>query len=494
MSKSFKEGGVSARCVQIVHTVAAADIVTLLARRVGRVDTCTDLVLPHVGAAALGRSTSLVGRVLSALLASPLAVALLSIATALCHAAAATTSHRTATVAAFVCHALLYIWSQANNYQHEYLLIVLCALDAVIAVGTSSAAEWARLRARAWAAQMAIVYWWTAIAKVDRRWWNGETLAAVLRGPDHFGLSRPVTTALARLTLLGELVACLAMASLALRPHTAAPVRAAIALSLAIAHLGLKFFNFAIGSFVEIVLLVVVVVTVDEAQPLPRLVDRVANGAARLLDQLPRVVSALVAAASVGLTLHETPAVPTSAAVAIALAVGLALATRGTRALAGRLALACLLVVTLAVGTASPSMKAAHAVAVGDDAATRGLHADAAAAYDRAVTADPTRAQSWVALAVTTKRATGKPLPLDRLTGALSTVQVHDHWQLHFARVSVAVDSSMSAATICAAVADFLSVPKTTLSCADGEECARLRNFRASAIQGVTRVRDSHKC
>ena len=479
-----------------LHLVGLVDVVGAWARRVARVSSCGSVVLPHLGAGWLATSNSAIASSLVTLLASPTALSALSLVTAFAHAAAALRVSKAASVFAAVSHTLLYGWSQANHYQHEYMYILLLALDALAALGTASDAEHAAVRRRVWAGQLSIVYGWTAVAKVDSRWWSGQTLAAVLRaGPDSTTFGKTTTALLARTVLLGEIVACLAVASLALRSNTSARLRACLALGLAGAHVGLKLFNFSIGSFVEIVLLLLIVVTVSPDQPLPGPTEAAIASVGRYVQKVPRVVAALIVAGTVALTARAAPALPDELAGSLARVAGTVDATRRPAVgSTGRLALACVTVALVVAHLSSPSLAAAHAVAVGDDAASRGLSDLAATAYDEAVAADPTRAQSWVALAVTTRRATGEPLALARLDDALALVSPDDHWQLHFARVSVAVDGGSPSATVCAAVADFLSVPKTTLSCSGGEECARLRNFRASAIQGVTRVREQHGC
>jgi tetratricopeptide (TPR) repeat protein len=97
---------------------------------------------------------------------------------------------------------LAYLWSQADSYQHHYLLGLLLALfswaplTALSSQAISSQAQEERSRSKGWVnlwlhpgydlifVQMALIYFWTAVAKTEPVWLSGETLDGIIRNPE----------------------------------------------------------------------------------------------------------------------------------------------------------------------------------------------------------------------------------------------------------------------------------------------------------------------
>ena len=79
-------------------------------------------------------------------------------------------------------YSVSYFWSQADSYQHHYLLCLCLWLF--------TAAPWRapqskdRLWLKALMIQLALIYGWTALAKVDDAWLTGETLRDTIASSD----------------------------------------------------------------------------------------------------------------------------------------------------------------------------------------------------------------------------------------------------------------------------------------------------------------------
>jgi len=88
----------------------------------------------------------------------------------------------------------VYLWSQADSYQHHYLIGLLLALftwapltpRALERVDLKRSAL--NLRAHpgldALFIQMALIYFWTAVAKTEPVWLSGEVISDILRNPE----------------------------------------------------------------------------------------------------------------------------------------------------------------------------------------------------------------------------------------------------------------------------------------------------------------------
>ncbi|MBM4293176.1 MAG: hypothetical protein FJ138_18645 [Deltaproteobacteria bacterium] len=125
----------------------------------------------------------------------------------------------------------VYLWSQADSYQHHYLLVLLLALLSWAPLGGAGREAPPRAHASydALVAQLALIYLWTGVAKLDAAWLSGDTLSGVLQSADvraavvgwggALGLSAAQTfEALAWAVALGELGAAVALTLRRLRP------------------------------------------------------------------------------------------------------------------------------------------------------------------------------------------------------------------------------------------------------------------------------------
>ncbi len=85
-------------------------------------------------------------------------------------------------------YAGVYFWSQADNYQHHYLVsLMTLAATFVPWERTVRAPDEAEPRVAHWAVrllyvQVAILYFWAAVAKMDPLWLDGSTMEYFTRG------------------------------------------------------------------------------------------------------------------------------------------------------------------------------------------------------------------------------------------------------------------------------------------------------------------------
>ena len=127
-----------------------------------------------------------------------------------------------------------YLWSQADSYQHHYLLVLLLTLLAWTPLSPARGARPepppnAHPAYDALIAQMAIIYLWTGIAKLDAAWLSGDTLSNIISAPEKraavvgwgatLGLGEAQTFACAAWgVMLGEVSAALAFMLKRARP------------------------------------------------------------------------------------------------------------------------------------------------------------------------------------------------------------------------------------------------------------------------------------
>ena len=90
----------------------------------------------------------------------------------------------------------VYLWSQADSYQHHYLIGLLLALFTWAPLTprelerVNSDPDQGALNLRAHPGldllfiQMALIYFWTAVAKTEPVWLSGEVMSDILRNPD----------------------------------------------------------------------------------------------------------------------------------------------------------------------------------------------------------------------------------------------------------------------------------------------------------------------
>lgn len=146
---------------------------------------------------------------------------------------------RVSIIGATVCYFGIYLWSQADSYQHHYLVGLLLTLSCFIPESVWAAtppdrdavendpAAWARWhRVRHWGlrliyVQIALMYFWTGVTKADPTWLSGATMDALTTTPsvragiagfeESMGLARGEGYAwAATAVMVGELLAPLA--------------------------------------------------------------------------------------------------------------------------------------------------------------------------------------------------------------------------------------------------------------------------------------------
>ena len=252
--------------------------------------------LPLLDAWGQVRITYLLGELISAFL---LALAAAGVAT------------RIAVPAVALAYVRLYFGSQLDSYQHHYLVAIVLVIAVFV--------PWERReeRVRSWAVrlilvQLAIVYFWAAISKLDHAWLDGRTLAAQLTGPLRSMIDHTIGVAVAaKLVLVTELV----LAATIWNPRT---WRIAAPLGIAF-HLGIIASGLEIGLFAWLMLAFYVLVLPDRwfRWTLPALPARrwlapvlvVAGAICAVLCRFPHVIWIALA----GLALPITPRTPRAA-------------------------------------------------------------------------------------------------------------------------------------------------------------------------------------
>lgn len=133
---------------------------------------------------------------------------------------------RQSMVGVAICYGGIYFWSQADSYQHHYLvsllLVLWCCLptDAARLPRAGEPKEVRHWAARLIYVQIAFLYLWAALTKCNAEWLSGATMESLTRGPevrelmfgmaDRFGIARENIFAVsAWVTMLGEFFAAL---------------------------------------------------------------------------------------------------------------------------------------------------------------------------------------------------------------------------------------------------------------------------------------------
>ncbi|MCA9540459.1 MAG: HTTM domain-containing protein, partial [Myxococcales bacterium] len=95
---------------------------------------------------------------------------------------------RTSAIGTAICYAGIYFWSQADSYQHHYLLAMLLILMAFVPTRVWAAAprhddppDTPRSPVAHWVlrliyVQIALMYFWTGVTKADPTWLTGATI------------------------------------------------------------------------------------------------------------------------------------------------------------------------------------------------------------------------------------------------------------------------------------------------------------------------------
>ena len=93
---------------------------------------------------------------------------------------------RTSMIGATVCYGGIYLWSQADSYQHHYLVALLLFVACLVPASTwrgeprEDASQWPL---RLLYVQVALTYFWTAVTKVDATWLTGDTMMKLTSDP-----------------------------------------------------------------------------------------------------------------------------------------------------------------------------------------------------------------------------------------------------------------------------------------------------------------------
>lgn len=196
-----------------------------------------------LGALAPGRSGFILGELTTSYL---LALAAFGIAT------------RWTVPAAAALYSWLYFTSQADSYQHHYLVALLLFVASFVPWQRSDRAI---TTVRSWALRLmlvvlAIVYLWAAISKLDGAWLDGRTLARQLAGVTRSMIESTIGFSAASVVIVVcELVLA---ATIWLRPtwRVAAPLGIAL-------HVGILLSHLEIGLFAVLMLAIYVVVLPD---------------------------------------------------------------------------------------------------------------------------------------------------------------------------------------------------------------------------------------
>ncbi|MED5373475.1 MAG: HTTM domain-containing protein [Myxococcota bacterium] len=82
--------------------------------------------------------------------------------------------------ALFALYSVGYFWSQLDSYQHHYLVVVILGLLAGAVWVDGDGKELPPWAPRLLRAQIAIVYFWTAVTKAEPQWLSGEVMSRLL--------------------------------------------------------------------------------------------------------------------------------------------------------------------------------------------------------------------------------------------------------------------------------------------------------------------------
>ncbi len=224
---------------------------------------------------------------------------------------------------ATVIYSWLYFGSQLDSYQHHYLIALVLLLACVVPWRRPATAD-TRTPVRAWGlrlvlVQLAIMYLWAAISKMNATWIDGRTLAGQIGGIVRTVVDGTVGTAGASCIVI---VVELALAATIWNRRTwwiAAPLGIAF-------HVGILFSKLEIGLFAWLMLAIYVLVIPDriwiwlaETRP-SRAVLGAARVAAKYFDGAHGWLL-WVAAVALGLVLAATSRFEHALAIGIALAL-----------------------------------------------------------------------------------------------------------------------------------------------------------------------------
>ena len=277
----------------------------------------------------------------------------------------------------------LYGWSQLDSYQHHYLIVLLLAVLAAAPLDPPAGVA----RVRSWAlrlvlVQMSIVYFWSAVAKLDPAWIAHGPIATLAGSPSTAGAVFSLGTP------LGVAAATLA--------------RAATVVGIAF-HLGVELAGFRIGLFSGFMLALYLLVAPAGAAAVggrPRWPASAAGiSIARIAPRGALAGAALVAlglAATGALAVLPLPGATTAAAGIVVLgAVDLRGAAAGRRR---RLVPVTLAAAALTLFAATTAAVRDHWWYRGGDLRRRGDADGAVHAYRTVLRIDPRYASGWVRL------------------------------------------------------------------------------------------------
>jgi hypothetical protein len=340
--------------------------------------------------------------------------------------------------------AYYYFSSQLDSYQHHYLVVVLLIIASFVPWEAQDR------RVRSWAmrlfcVQIAILYLWAAIAKLDPQWLDGTALKAQVsvKGARTMIERLGGYDTAAALVLVGELFLCVAWVWPRLW-------RYALPLGLAF-HVGIELAGFQIGQFSYVMLAIYLLMLPSwlAAPPVKALRDR--------LRELPWPLWARIAALAAALLIGSVLLAASDVPVATWLRVVIALAGAGAFLLArGRVkvavvhAIACAWIFVLAATTAqavdysrfwagsarrlgspaemieayqqllriAPNHPSANYYLGSDDLA-KGQHERAIARFRRTQAAEPAAARAWIGEARAWIAIGDRAKARDALQGAL---------------------------------------------------------------------------
>jgi hypothetical protein len=323
-----------------------------------------------------------------------------------------------ATRAALAIAAALYAWlyfgSQVDSYQHHYLVVLVLAIASFVPWQRPANAT-AATPIRSWAlrlilVQLALLYLWAAISKLDGAWLDGRTLALQLGSASGTPVERlPAISRIVEHTVGWATAAKLVLVSEVALAATiwhrrswwlAAPLGVAF-------HIGIAMTSLEIGLFAYIMIAAYALVIPDRvylaAAPLVSRVGAPAGAAiARAVSRVPRgwptAGVALVAALALGFAcrLEDAGAIALVVAV-VALAIGSRRARRGASPVPPALALLAATTLWFAVDHLS-TVTVDYYRLWGGSSRRLGDRDDAVRAYTRLVDLEPDSAESHLHL------------------------------------------------------------------------------------------------